>query len=126
MNIPSLKPTIHRALDCLARTTQQASIPRSPEPTPYMHVFTSDLAIAEGWDLFDCGLREDGTPHIEIQRLDSVAPGKPRFDADHAAWDHVASRAQAGSALHLRALTMVDPTERKLIGWWCPAAALLP
>ncbi len=28
-------------------------------------------AQAGGWDVFDCGLRDDGAPRVELQRLDS-------------------------------------------------------
>lgn len=126
MNLASLKPTLHRALHHLARSMPQASPPHSSEPPATPHAFRCDLAQAEGWDVFDCGLREDGTPRIEIQRLDSVAPGQPRFRTDGAAWEHVMERALEGSALHLAALAMLDPTERKLIRLWYPAAARLP
>ncbi len=180
MNFASLKPTIDRALGgaCgrfhvrsmwkagvgqITRTVSQASPLRPPDPIPSLHAFRFDVAQAEGWDVFDCGLREDGTPRIEIQRLDSTAPGQPRFRTDGAAWEHVVARALEGAAklaempkvprpsgrgmasevkvpavlaagmpaetykgLHLAALAMLDPTERKLIRLWCPAAARLP
>ena len=126
MNLAGLKPTICRALEQITRTVPQAS-PRHPPDLPATpHAFRSDLAQAEGWDVFDCGRREDGTPRIEIQRLDSVAPGQPRFRTDGAAWEHVVARALQGSTLHLTALAMLDPTERKMIRLWCPTAARLP
>ena len=37
-------------------------------------------AQAEGRDVFDCGLRDDGTPRIELQRLDN-SPAGPRCSA---------------------------------------------
>jgi hypothetical protein len=81
--------------------------------------FRSEMARAEGWDIFDCGVREDGTPRVELQRVDSPAAGTSRFDTDHAAWEHVVGRARDGSALHLQALQLVDATERKLIQAFC-------
>ncbi len=126
MNLASLKPTIHRRLGQLTRTVPQASPLRPPDPPATPPAFRSHLAQVEGWDVFDCGLREDGTPRIEIQRLDSVASGEPRFRTDGAAWEHVVARALEGSALHLAALAMLDATERKLIHLWCPTAARLP
>ena len=143
MNLANLKPTIGRTLDgaCgrfrvrstwkadvghLARTPPQASPRHPPNPIPSSQTFWSDFARAEGWDVSECGLRDDGTPRIEIQRLDSVAPGQPRFRTDGAAWEHVVTRALESSALHLAALAMLDPTERKLIRLWCPTAARLP
>lgn len=126
MNLASLKPTLHRALRHLARTMPQASPRHPPDPPASPHALQCELAQAEGWDVFDCGRREDGTPRIEIQRLDGVAPGQPRFRTDRAAWEHVVARALEGSALHLAALAMLDPTERKLIRLWCPTAARLP
>lgn len=73
--------------------------------------------------MFDCGLREDGTPRIEIQRIHCPEDGsEPPFTDDQQAWVYVLYRAQAGSGLHLQALRMVDPIERLVIegifGWW--------
>ncbi|MEO8716533.1 MAG: hypothetical protein ABI369_16125 [Acetobacteraceae bacterium] len=82
---------------------------------PLRDVFRSDLAQTEGWDVFDCGLREDGMPRVEIQRIDSPEVGEPVFANDGDTWRHVVARARAGSALHRRALRMVDPIERMLI-----------
>ena len=39
-------------------------------------------AQAEGWDVFDCGLRDDGTPRIELRRLDSPPCCTPLFRSD--------------------------------------------
>ena len=80
-------------------------------------------AQAEGWDVFDCGLRDDGAPRIELQRLDSPACGTPLFRSDEGAWQHVVRYARAGSIPHQRALRMVDPVERLAIKakcGWCP------
>src|SRR6185437_8048581 len=79
-------------------------------------------SVAEGWNIFDCGCRQDGGPRVEIQRVDSPETGDPVFADDSDAWRQVVARARAGSALHLRALQMIDPIERMLIearfGWW--------
>lgn len=80
-------------------------------------------AQVEGWDVFDCGLRDDGTPRIELQRLDSPPCGTPLFRSDEDAWQHVVPYARAGSIPHQRALQMVDPVERLAIEakyGWCP------
>lgn len=80
-------------------------------------------AQPEGWDVFDCGLRDDGTPRIELQRLDSPPRGTPLFRSDEDAWQHVVRHARAGSIPHQRALQMVDPVERLPIEakcGWCP------
>jgi hypothetical protein len=120
VTVPSLTTAINRVLNYITRTKIQIDIdPNFDGDVPLMRVFRSEFAQAEGWDVFDCGLREDGSARIEIQRLDNPAAGQPTFETDHAAWDHVVARARAGSALHLRALQMVDPTERKLIRWFC-------
>jgi hypothetical protein len=80
-------------------------------------------AQAEGWDVFDCGLRDDGAPRVELQRLDSPPCGTPLFRSDEDAWQHVVRQARAGSIPHQRALQTVDPVERLAIEakcGWCP------
>jgi hypothetical protein len=80
-------------------------------------------AQAEGWDVFDCGFRDDGAPRVELQRLDSPPCGTPLFRSDEDAWQHVVRQARAGSIPHQRALQMVDPVERLAIEvkcGWCP------
>ncbi len=69
-------------------------------------------AFSERWGIFDCGLRDDGSPRVELQRLNCPASGCPRFADDLAAWRHVVDRAHAGSILHIAALSMLDPVER--------------
>lgn len=88
-------------------------------PASPLHTFNHQVAIAECWDVFDCGLREDGTPRIELQRIDEPAGAEPSFASDEDAWHHVVARAAAGSALHQEALRLVDPVERKVIGATC-------
>ncbi len=78
---------------------------------------------AEGWDVFDCGCRDDGSPRVELQRLDSPPCGTPVFRSDEDAWRHVVGQARAGSIPHQRALQMADPVERLAIEakcGWCP------
>lgn len=92
----------------------------APRPTGG---FDLAQASAEGWGVFDCGLREDHTSRIEIQRIDFPDDGSEApFTDDQQAWQYVLYRAQAGSVLHLQALRMVDPIERLVIegifGWW--------
>jgi hypothetical protein len=80
-------------------------------------------AQVEGWDVCDCGLRDDGAPRIELQRLDSPACGTLLFRIDEGAWQHVVRYARTGSIPHQRALRMVDPVERLAIEakcGWCP------
>lgn len=95
-----------------------ASAPDTPRAT----VFSQAQPQAEGWNVFDCGRRADGSPRIELQRIDDPEQGEPKFAADDEAWQHVLNIAQAGSALHLEALRMIDPIERNIIetviGWW--------
>jgi hypothetical protein len=98
---------------------------RNTERAP-ADAFRSEMARAEGWDIFDCGVRDDGTPRVELQRIDRPAAGTLRFETDHAAWEHVVARAREGSALHLQALQLVDATERKLIQAFCGAPDLPP
>ena len=120
MRTPDLKDRINRALDYLFRA--QAAVNTAEhdhEDAQRVRVFDAQLAQAEGWDVFDCGLRDNGSPCIEIQRLDSPDNGKPPFKSDHAAWDHVIAQARVGSLLHVQALQMVDPVERKLIRCFC-------
>jgi hypothetical protein len=79
--------------------------------------------FAQGWGVFDCGYRDDGSRLLELQRIDSPAFGTPRFQSDDAAWRHVAAAAAAGSRLHAVALASFDPVERLAIEaacGWCP------
>jgi hypothetical protein len=85
--------------------------------------FNEAQALTEGWGVFDCGYRDDGSRKVELQRIDTPACGTPRFPGDDTAWQHVVQRARAGSILHQQALQMVDPIERLAIEakcGWCP------
>ena len=48
--------------------------------------FDHEAARREGWALSDCGSYGDGTPHIELQKLDNPPSGAPRFSEDKDAW----------------------------------------
>ena len=90
---------------------------------PALDTLDHQATTPEGWGVYDCGLREDGTPRIELQRIDEPDGAEPSFASDEDAWRHVIARAAAGSALHLQALRLVDPVERMAIEptcGWCP------
>ena len=103
-------------------TTTSPQRPVAHPPQIAATLYLSAMAVTEGWDVIDCGTREDGSAHIELQRLDWPKHGEPVFQDDAAAWKHVVARAREGSALHQRALRIVDHVERCLIaaecGWW--------
>lgn len=69
-------------------------------------------ASAEGWDIFDCDGHE--THPWQLQCFDSLEdsgwpPGKPYpFANDLDAWLHVARKAAEGSALHIRAMAVLQ------------------
>lgn len=95
----------------------------APACPPTLDTFDHQATTPEGWGVFNCGLREDGTPHVEIQRIDDPDDGSdPKFADDLETWKLVLGRAMEGSALHRTALGLVDPTERMVIesihGWW--------
>lgn len=98
-----------------------------PHSTAHAEPFTATPYVSrqprcEGWGIFDYGVRSDGTPRMELQRIDFPDDGEPPFADDAAAWDHVVAQARAGSEVHRQALALVDPVERCLIearcGWW--------
>jgi hypothetical protein len=82
-------------------------------------MYDMNAAMSEGWlvSQVDSGVRKDGTPWMEIQKHDEDPADT--FKCDESAWAHVVCRARGGSALHIAALNMVDPTERKLIVLAC-------
>ena len=72
MNIPSLATTLHRVFSSFSRTEPQVNtIPDKVDDMSVSQGFTAGSAQAEGWDVFECGVREDGSTCREIQRLDS-------------------------------------------------------
>lgn len=67
----------------------------------------------EGWAIFNTlGTQDDGDWRIERDDEAGV------FDDDMAAWNHILSRAQAGSVVHRKALSFIrahNETEWELI-----------
>lgn len=107
-----LRPPVTTTLDRLSGT--------SPDEGDE---FNEAEARAEGWGVFDCGYRDDGSRKVELQRIDSPACGTPHFRGDDDAWQHVVQQARAGSIAHQQALRLVDPVERLAIETkcvWCP------
>ena len=126
MTVPGLATTLHRVFSSFSRQPTQISMsPNEADDMLVKQVFDTAIAHTEGWDVFDCGLREDGSACREIQRLDNGPIGSPIFADDGAAWEHVVLQARAGSKVHLTALTIVDPVEQGLIRFWCSAEDLL-
>ncbi len=82
-------------------------------------LFDHAVAAREGWDVFHCDALPDG--ERQLQRVDAPEDGEPPFPDDRDAWEHVVSRARAGSALHRAALASVDDIERMLIEAACGA-----
>lgn len=68
-------------------------------------------AEREGWDLFDCSGSAHG--NLQLQRFDcpdevATAPVPYPFNSDPDVWRHVRTRAAAGSALHQKALSVLE------------------
>jgi len=125
--IVSLTTTLHRVFASFNRTDNQISLAlNKAENMSVTQDFASARAQAEGWDVFECGMGENGSTRTEIQRLDRTSIGIATFTGDGAAWEHVVAEARAGSPLHQAALKIVDPVERSLIRFWCSAEDLLP
>lgn len=95
-----------------------------PDDTEWT-VADDNAAMAEGWNLWDCG--GSGNGRTQLCRYDDTEefPQALKFEGgDEFAWDHVVQKAREGSALHLKALTLVakhNPTEAECIakrtGW---------
>ena len=71
----------------------------------------SAAASREGWDLFACSGSDHGD--LQLQRFDcpaevECAPDPYPFDTDVDVWRHVRMRAASGSALHTKALAILD------------------
>jgi hypothetical protein len=77
-----------------------------------LDAFDHDAARRDGWVISDCGAYRDGAPRIELQKFDDPKQGPAKFRDDREAWAHVVARARSGSALHIRALDLVDRRER--------------
>lgn len=91
----------------------------SPDPgdIPFDH----SAAAREGWSVAEAEELADGTPGVQLQRIDCPEDGQPIFRDDVDAWRHVVARARTGSRLHRRALALVDKVERALIEITCGA-----
>jgi len=77
--------------------------PTDEEWTPEM----VDFAGEEGWGLFECGGSANG--RTQLQRCDEEAI----FEEDQDAWAFVAHCASQGSAVHQRALDLVEKYNSK-------------
>lgn len=90
------------------------------EPIPGWPAADQDAAIREGWDLFECSDLEHEP--FELERIDFPEDGtEAPFAGDVEAWEHVVTRAVAGSDLHNRALLFlayVSPGEIVHIAMW--------
>ncbi len=81
--------------------------------------FDTAAAQREGWTVAEAEPNADGSPGVQLQRLDDPEDGPPQFPGDREVWEHVVARARAGSDLHRQALALVDPFERCLIEATC-------
>ncbi len=81
--------------------------------------FDTAAAQREGWTVAEAEPNTDGSPGVQLQRLDDPEDGPPQFPGDREVWEHVVARARAGSDLHRQALALVDPFERCLIEATC-------
>lgn len=98
------------------RPPQTAMLPH-PGDVPFDHA----AAAREGWSVAEAEDLSDGTPGVQLQRIDCPEDGQPIFRDDVDAWMHVVARARTGSRLHRRALALVDKVERALIEITCGA-----
>ena len=88
-------------------------------PTGAERPFDYEAAHREGWTVSEAEPQDDGTPGIQLQRLDNPQAGGGEFDYDQDAWRHVVKLARRGSPLHRQALLMVDDVERVVIKLVC-------
>ena len=88
-------------------------------PAPAASEFDTAAAHREGWTVSEAEPNTDGTPGVQLQRLDDPEDGTPLFPGDKEVWEHVVGRARAGSDLHRQALALIDPLERCLIEATC-------
>ena len=89
------------------------------EPAGAERPFDYEGAHREGWTVSEAEPRKDGTPGVQLQRLDNPEGGKVLFPDDRDAWRFVVTLARCGSTLHRQALLMVDDVERALIEITC-------
>ena len=81
--------------------------------------FDFKAAHREGWTVAEAEPNTDGSPGVQLQRLDTHDGTAPSFPGDQEAWVYVVARARAGSERHQQALTLLDPCERLLIEASC-------
>jgi len=88
----------------------------APKPQPPSDItldnFDYDAAHQEGWTLSNYGTYKDGTPHVELQRLDKLKVEDGGFSSDLDAWIYVVAHARQVSPLHLAALSLIDRREK--------------
>ena len=78
-----------------------------------------EAAHREGWTVAEAEPNTDGSPGVQLQRLDTHDGTAPSFSGDQEAWVYVVARARAGSERHQQALTLLDLSERSLIEATC-------
>lgn len=71
--------------------------------------------------MFDAGPDPSGRAILQLQAVPAPAGAASSFSRDEDAWQHVADRARAGSALHRLALETINDIERALIEATCGA-----
>ena len=100
-----------------------ATAPDAAPTPPASPVADLDLRAAwqEGWTLTFLGVMSDGSNRVELTRVAITPGGITGFARDQDAWEHVVTRARAGSALHRDALTRLDRLERMLVEAFCGA-----
>ena len=101
-------------------TTPSFEPPPAPLPvltTPLNHAVWA--AWGEGWAVVPGSTLNDGSPRVELRRVDPRDPTTPAFAADHDVWEHVVAQARAGSLLHRGALRKLDRIELMLIEASC-------
>ena len=129
MTIHNLKTTLTRIWTYVGtsdRGAHSCSQPRTATMQIGSSTYCADLAYGEGWGMFYCGHRQDGTACYELQALDESTPGGAGFADDVSVWEHVVEQARNGSPLHLAALEIIDCVELRLIRYWCSAGDLAP
>lgn len=82
----------------------------------------SDAALLDGWDIFDSFGSENGPWQIQVLEEPNLLPElgytEKKFEDDSAVWVHVWTQAEAGSALHVKALEFIkmhNPLEYRCI-----------
>jgi len=103
---------------------RNAIYPNIDHVIPTLEDFDFEAANREGWTIRDLGTYGDGTPRVELQRLNPSDAGSPAFKEDREVWAHVVARALEPSLLHFQALNLVDPRERMAVFAHCRSGIL--